>query len=189
MLAVRSLPRSLWMLWCLSGASLCAQTPALVERFCGKCHTGTDAEEGLEFAPWFAAGLGSLQQDEKAQERLSLVQHRLRSRTMPPDEAEQPTAAERSEIAAAFATLQPVAPDAQVTTLRRLTRAQYEHTIRDLTGIVWSGKDLLPDDARTYGFDNLGDTANVTPLLFEKYFAAAATIATAMLADDVARAR
>lgn len=186
---VRSLPRNLWLLWCLSGASLCAQTPALVERFCGKCHTGTDAEEGLEFAPWFAAGLGGLQQDEKAQERLSLVQHRLRSRTMPPDEAEQPTAAERSEIAAAFATLQPVASDAQVTTLRRLTRAQYEHTIRDLTGIVWSGKDLLPDDARTYGFDNLGDTANVTPLLFEKYFAAAATIATAMLADDVARAR
>jgi cytochrome c553 len=173
----------------LAGGTANAQMPPLVERFCGKCHTGADAEEGLEFAPWFAVAPAALQRDAAVLEQLATVQHRLRSRTMPPDEAVQPNDTERAELAAAFAALQPIDPDAQVTTLRRLSRAQYEHTIHDLTGVVWSGKDLLPDDARTYGFDNLGDTANVTPLLFEKYFAAAASIATAMLADDAARYR
>jgi hypothetical protein len=137
----------------------------------------------------FAATRGDVSANAEAQQRLVTVQRRLRSRTMPPDDEAQPGAAEYAELIAAFGALHTADPDAQITTIRRLSRRQYENTLADLTGIAWSGENVLPDDARTYGFDNLGGAASITPLLFEKYLSAATAIAEAMLDDAVARTR
>jgi hypothetical protein len=68
---------------------------------------------------------------------------------------------------------------------RRLTRAEYDRTIRDLIGLDLDlARDLPADGAGGEGFDTTGDTLFTSPLAIEKYMAAAETIAQAVLADD-----
>src|SRR5207253_2193730 len=47
----------------------------------------------------------------------------------------------------------------------------------------------FPADDVGYGFDNMGDVLSLSPLLFEKYLAAAETIVDRALADAAARRR
>ena len=42
-------------------------------------------------------------------------------------------------------------------TIRRLNRAEYNNTIRDLIGIDFHPADDFPSDDVGYGFDNIGD--------------------------------
>ena len=42
-------------------------------------------------------------------------------------------------------------------TIRRLNRAEYNNTIRDLVGIDFHPADDFPSDDVGYGFDNIGD--------------------------------
>ncbi len=58
-------------------------------------------------------------------------------------------------------------------TARRLNRAEYNNTIRDLLGVSLRPADDFPLDDAGYGFDNIGDVLSVSPLLLEKYMAAA----------------
>lgn len=161
------------------------RVPPLVARHCSKCHSGPDAEEGFEIAPLFAA-----QPDANTQARIATALQRVRSRTMPPpDAASQPTDGERLELAAALAALTPVPKEARIATVRRLSRAEYGRTVQDLLGVPFAAADMLPEDARAYGFDNIGDVAGVTPLLFERYVEAASALATAVLDDAAATAR
>ena len=61
-------------------------------------------------------------------------------------------------------------------TLRRLNRAEYNNTIRDLCGVDFSPADDFPSDDVGYGFDNIGDVLSMQPVLLEKYLAAAEKI-------------
>jgi hypothetical protein len=55
----------------------------------------------------------------------------------------------------------------------RLNRAEYNNTVRDLIGVnLKLAADLPPDDSG-YGFDNIGDVLTLSPVLMERYFAAA----------------
>jgi hypothetical protein len=58
-------------------------------------------------------------------------------------------------------------------TLRRLNRAEYNNTIRDLCGVDFKPADDFPSDDVGYGFDNIGDVLSLQPILLEKYMAAA----------------
>ena len=60
-------------------------------------------------------------------------------------------------------------------TIRRLNRAEYNNTIRDLIGIDFHPADDFPSDDVGYGFDNIGDVLSMPPILMEKYLAAAET--------------
>lgn len=96
---------------------------------------------------------------------------------MPPQDADQPTAAERtamvkslseSLIAAEQATLK------DVPQLRRLTRAEYENTIRDLfnmPGIALAGN--LPADGSAHGFDKHPEALDISHVNVAKYLEAA----------------
>ena len=159
--------------------------PSLAERYCCECHAGPKAKRKFDVRALFADGAGA---GAGLEDRLELAVQRLRARIMPPPDADQPTADERRELATAFARLAPVVQGARVATVRRLTRSQYEHTVGDLFGIRWSARDLLPEDASAYGFDGQGDVQNVSPLLFEKYLDAAASVASTVLATPGARA-
>ena len=57
---------------------------------------------------------------------------------------------------------------------RRLNRVEYNNTIRDLLGVPIRPADEFPVDDSGYGFDNIGDVLTVSPMLMEKYLAAAA---------------
>jgi hypothetical protein len=70
---------------------------------------------------------------------------------------------------------------------RRLTREEYERTVRDLTGLQsLQVAHLLPADAAGgEGFDTTGDTLFSTPLAVETYLQSAETIARTLLPDDL----
>ena len=64
-------------------------------------------------------------------------------------------------------------PDPGRVTARRLNRIEYDRTVRTLLGVHARPADTFPTDDSGYGFDNNGDVLSVSPLLMEKYIAAA----------------
>ena len=62
-------------------------------------------------------------------------------------------------------------------TMRRLNRAEYNNTIRDLVGLDFKPAEDFPADDVGYGFDNIGDVLTISPVHMERYLAAAETIA------------
>src|SRR5881409_3412634 len=111
---------------------------------------------------------------------------------MPPEKKPQPTPEERELIAAWIQSeifkCDCDHPDPGRVTIRRLNRAEYNNTIRDLVGIDFRPADDFPSDDVGYGFDNIGDVLSLPPVLMEKYLAAAETIATtAIIAKENAR--
>ncbi|MGV3623534.1 MAG: DUF1592 domain-containing protein [Archangium sp.] len=62
-------------------------------------------------------------------------------------------------------------------TIRRLNRAEYDNTMRDLLGVTNSPANDFPADDFGHGFDNQGDVLSTAPVLVEKYDAAALKLA------------
>ncbi|MEI6862501.1 MAG: DUF1592 domain-containing protein, partial [Verrucomicrobiota bacterium] len=61
---------------------------------------------------------------------------------------------------------------------RRLSNAEYDNTIRDLTGVdLRPTKEFPVDPANTAGFDNSGESLDVSPALVKKYLEAARNVA------------
>ncbi len=56
---------------------------------------------------------------------------------------------------------------------RRLNRAEYENTVRDLLAVETPLKEMLPEDNSTHGFDNIGAALDVSSVLMERYLEAA----------------
>ncbi len=70
-------------------------------------------------------------------------------------------------------------------TVRRLNRTEYNNTIRDLVGVDFNAAEDFPADDVGYGFDNIGDVLSLSPLLFERYLAAAeAVVERAVLTEQ-----
>lgn len=72
--------------------------------------------------------------------------------------------------------IDPADPDPGHVTVRRLNRAEYRNTIRDLLGHDFLSEVEFPPDDSGGGFDNNGEVLTVSPMLLEKYLSAAETI-------------
>ncbi len=110
------------------------------------------------------------------------VLQRLRSGEMPPKGIPKPSKEQIETVAAyverEFAKAdQKTKPDPGRVTARRLNRSEYANTIRDLLGVGFRAQDDFPTDDSGYGFDNIGDVLTISPVLMEKYLAAAETVA------------
>ena len=68
-------------------------------------------------------------------------------------------------------------------TARRLNRVEYNNTVRDLLGVALQPAKGFPVDDSGYGFDNIADVLSISPLLMEKYIAAAGVLARAAVWD------
>ena len=69
---------------------------------------------------------------------------------------------------------------------RRLTRSEYDNSIRDLTGLDLKPGAILPNDgAGGEGFDTNGDTLFTSPILLEKYFDAADLVLDVLLSESL----
>ena len=77
--------------------------------------------------------------------------------------------------------LDPRNPDPGRVTVRRLNRVEYRNTVHDLLGADFNAEVEFPPDDTGFGFDNIGDALSVSPMLVEKYVAAA----TVIVADTV----
>src|SRR3954447_7446487 len=67
-------------------------------------------------------------------------------------------------------------PDPGRVTVRRLNKTEYANTIRDLVGVDFNPAEDFPADDIGYGFDNIGDVLTLSPVLMERYLAAAEAI-------------
>ncbi len=72
--------------------------------------------------------------------------------------------------------IDPADPDPGHVTVRRLNRAEYRNTIRDLLGSDFNSEVEFPPDDSGGGFDNNGEVLTISPLLLEKYLTAAEMI-------------
>ena len=86
-----------------------------------------------------------------------------------------------TEFARADATMK---PDPGRVTARRLNRAEYTNTIRDLLAIEFRADRNFPTDDSGDGFDNIGDVLTVSPVLMDKYLSAARRIADRAVAAE-----
>jgi mono/diheme cytochrome c family protein len=146
--------------------------PFLAEN-CFPCHGDKKHKKDLNFQA--ITSVTSLIDDRDRWEDVVL---KLRNREMPPDDEPQPPEHQRQAVAAWVARelaridrLTP--PDPGHVTARRLNRAEYNNTTRDLLGVDLHPADDFPQDDSGYGFDNIGDVLSLSPALMEKYLSAA----------------
>lgn len=66
-------------------------------------------------------------------------------------------------------------------TLRRLNRAEYDNTVRDLLGDTTRPAQDFPADDFGHGFNNIADVLSTAPVLVEKYDLAAKALAEAIV--------
>ena len=148
-----------------------------MEKYCFDCH-GNGADEGGLTLDEFAKPEAFIKNRKTA----GMVFKLISAGVMPPEDGEQPKKEERqAAVDWIDARLNYVdcglPPDPGRVTIRRLNRAEYNNTIRDLVGIDFDPAADFPSDEVGNGFDNIGDVLSLPPLLLEKYLEAAEMIA------------
>src|SRR5205085_7483163 len=101
---------------------------------------------------------------------------RLQAEEMPPEEApRRPGSDERATVIAWIRDLRDHearrnAGDPGTVLARRLSNAEYDNTIRDLTGVdLRPTREFPVDAANEAGFDNSGESLAMSPALLKKY--------------------
>ena len=159
-----------------------------LEMHCVSCHGGNEPEGELALDRYHESA--NVPQDFEVWQR---VLRMLGEGEMPPEDEPQPTAAEvRAVLQAIKAELDSIdcsQPHPGRVTLRRLNRAEYNNTIRDLVGINFEPANDFPSDDVGNGFDNMADVLTIPPILLEKYLAAAEDVVQKAFGDEAARNR
>ena len=160
-----------FMILCISSAQ--AQPQAFLKTHCQECHNDDTKEGGLDLT---ALKLELSQPDNFA--RWVKIHDRIRSGEMPPKDQPRPPAAEVTTVSDELKTQLIQAEQTQRAEgrrgLRRMTRAEYENTIRDLfdmPGIALAGD--LPADGSAHGFDKNSDALDISHVNLLKYMEAA----------------
>src|SRR5215216_7091916 len=154
--------------------------PFLAEH-CVSCHGNEKHKRDLNFES--IASVKTLIDDRDHWDEVVL---KLRNREMPPDDEPQPAEHQRQAVAGwlerELARIDKVTPpDPGRVTARRLNRAEYNNTVRDLLGVDLRPADDFPQDDAGYGFDNIADVLSLSPVLMEKYLSAADNVARVAL--------
>jgi hypothetical protein len=111
------------------------------------------------------------------------VQTAVREGDMPPDDAKALSSHEK-DLALHWlgnslqAVIDSNAGDPGPVTLRRLSNAEYDATLRDLTGVDFApSREFVRDGGGGEGFSNLGDVLFLSPQHLDKYISAARAVA------------
>ncbi len=169
------------MVLLIANESLFAQDPftskiqPFLKTYCIDCHGGAEPEGKLD--------LGSLQSRQSISDRFNVwkeIERRVASGNMPPKEAAAfPSENDRKNVAELIQKTRReetirFAGDPGVVSVRRLSNAEYNNTLRDLTGTdIRPAREFPVDPANTAGFDNSGESLTMSPALLNKYLAAA----------------
>ncbi len=150
-----------------------SQVEAFLTKYCTACHGRTQPKARLDLST--VPGEAEMRSRRRIWGR---VREYVDGGIMPPEDRPQPTAEESARLTAWIKTAlerdncgRPGNPGR--VTIRRLNRAEYNNTIRDLVGVDFRPADDFPADDVGYGFDNIGDVLSLPPLLMERYLAAA----------------
>ncbi len=163
-----------------------ANDPArlLFAQHCQKCHSGTKPKGDFlldQLSPDFA--------DRKNRELWLTVLEQLKSGDMPPKDKPRPP---EQEVQAAVKWINERAGAAEFArrategrvALRRLNRAEYANTVRDLLGVEVDLADLLPPDTSTSGFDNSAEALHTSSYLMRSYLDAADRVLNEAIANQ-----
>ena len=148
-------------------------------RYCFDCHGSEKQEAKLNLKDDLS--LAAVIRDYRAWD---IVADRLVAREMPPQTStSQPTVIERQFVidwvqAVRESEAARNAGDPGPVLARRLSNAEFDYTIRDLTGVdIRPTKEFPVDPANESGFDNTGESLTMSPALLKKYLAAARHVA------------
>lgn len=159
----------------------------LLVKHCMECHSADGAEGGIAFDRYVDSA--KIQSDFELWEKVIRL---VKERQMPPSDAEELQAASIQKFVSAIE-YELSQFDCSVekrpgrVTIRRLNKAEYNNTIRDLTGLDLHLADDFPSDDVGNGFDNIGEVLSIPPILLEKYIQAAEEIAAAIWQDPAIR--
>ena len=158
---------------------------ALVQQSCVGCHNGTVKSGDLDLTLFKTAS--TFEEDREIWEK---VVEKLKLGQMPPPGVPRPPAEAAARVTrwleAEFARQdRMVKPQAGRVTARRLNRAEYNNTLRDLIGIDIRPADSFPAETAAFGFDNNSDALNLSPALLESYMdGAERAVRTALFGPD-----
>ena len=149
-----------------------------VGKYCVACHSGKMAPAQFDLKSYTNVDMVT---DDFA--RWALLAERLKSQEMPPKPMPPPPAGEAQQIidwvaAVRAEEIKKAAGDPGVVLARRLSNAEYDYTVRDLTGQhMQVAKQFPVDPANQAGFDNSGESLTMSPALLNKYLKAAREVA------------
>ncbi|MFM7099174.1 MAG: DUF1592 domain-containing protein [Gemmataceae bacterium] len=162
-----------------NGTSIAGPLPPqnFLDQHCVKCHSGEKARGDFR--------VSDLSQDFSNKKNRVLwekVHQQVTTGEMPPKTKPRPTTKEIQTLTdwVAAQSSDFYSKEGRVV-LRRLNRVEYENTVRDLFSVNVSVKEMLPEDANSQGFDNVGAALNISPVLMERYLEAADTVINAAL--------
>jgi mono/diheme cytochrome c family protein len=144
---------------------------------CFACHNSQAKVGGMDLQTYSTTK--SFLDDRTTGEK---ILKKLQAGEMPPPGMPRPSDADLkaviNKIQGAFETADTAAaPDPGHIGPHRLNRAEYDNTVRDLLGVDIHAAQDFPQDDSAFGFDNMAETLSITPVLLQKYLAAAEKIA------------
>ncbi len=152
-----------------------------VNQYCVGCHNDTLKTAAFSLQQVDTSNLGA---DGESWEK---VLRKLRAKAMPPSGMPRPDEATYESFVSFLENgLNRHArqnPEPGRPSMRRLNRTEYVNAIRDLFAVDINGDTLLPPDAIMFNFDNIGGVLTLSPLLIERYIAAARKVRNQALGD------
>lgn len=165
----------------------------LLKENCYQCHGAKKQKGGIELHE-----IKTREDAYRYHKFLKTVAEQIKSGDMPPEDDvdDLPSAEERAlmvqEIEGLMEHLKkgdfPRNPGR--TTIRRLNRNEYNNTVFDLFGVGHGpGNEFPADGAGGEGFDNVGDSLFIPPVLMEKYLSASGKIVETIYATPALKKR
>jgi len=153
-----------------------------LQSYCIACHSGPQPMAQFDLSRFASVAL--VAEDHR---HWALVVEKLTAKQMPPEAATQPPPEARQQVidwvdAMLKAEARKNAGDPGIVLARRLSNAEYNYTIRDLTGVdIQPAREFPVDPANPAGFDNSGESLSMSPALLNKYLRAARDVANHMV--------
>ncbi|MCC9600477.1 DUF1592 domain-containing protein [Stieleria sp. JC731] len=149
--------------------------------YCNDCHAEGQSEGGLAIDQ-----LSTDLTDPAAFAKWERIYDRVKSGEMPPKDYDLPNDKSReSFIADLHRPLNAVHRTRRSTVLRRLNRREYENTMNDVFGTSLDLQSMLPEDARSHEFDNVGDALGLSMVHLQRYMDAANLVLDEAIASTV----
>ena len=153
-----------------------------LQKFCIECHGQKEPKGGLNLTAFDSDR--SLVLNFRRWDNITTF---IRSGEMPPKGSPQPEIEQSNAVLAAVESVllkeaRKHAGDPGFVPPRRLSNTEYNHSVRDLTGVdIRPTRNFPVDPAGGEGFDNTGEALSMSPNLLKKYLAAAQEVADHLL--------
>ncbi|MBM3738106.1 MAG: DUF1592 domain-containing protein [Acidobacteria bacterium] len=147
--------------------------------YCVSCHGAANPAAQFDLRAY-----KSMADTIRDHSRWALVAEKLTAGEMPPKGMKQPPAADRHHVIEWVESMRgnqarKYAGDPGPVLVRRLNNAEYNYSIRDLTGAdLKPAREFPVDPANPSGFDNSGESLTMSPALLNKYLQAARDVSS-----------